>query len=272
MGCLKLSYYQTYSNHKGVYSDCVLEPKSAQMWLSVDPMSDKYPSMSPYNYCANNPVIIKDPDGKDIIIYDENNRKVATITKYGTTFEKGMDKNNKAYQNYKASENYLKGKTDVFDLLIKSDSKVNIRMGNSNTATNGKTARQLPNGKMAANEVNIIWDPKSNLVIPQGGENSPAINLFHECIHARNMVSDFKTFQTNHHNTNVPYNYDNMEEYNTIQEVNSVINANFTKWEGVRQDHRGTSGPNNLGVTVPFSVKSKFQPQYSIQDNLKLPR
>ena len=36
------------------------------MWLSVDPMSDKYPSMSPYNYCANNPVILVDPDGREI--------------------------------------------------------------------------------------------------------------------------------------------------------------------------------------------------------------
>ena len=34
-------------------------------WLSVDPMADKYPSMSPYNYCAWNPVKLLDPDGRD---------------------------------------------------------------------------------------------------------------------------------------------------------------------------------------------------------------
>jgi len=38
------------------------------IWLSVDPMSDKYPSMSPYNYCANNPVMLVDPDGEDVYI------------------------------------------------------------------------------------------------------------------------------------------------------------------------------------------------------------
>ena len=33
------------------------------MWLSVDPMADKYPSISPYAYCAWNPVKLVDPDG-----------------------------------------------------------------------------------------------------------------------------------------------------------------------------------------------------------------
>ncbi len=35
-------------------------------WLSVDPMMDKYPSLSPYNYCAWNPIICIDPDGEKI--------------------------------------------------------------------------------------------------------------------------------------------------------------------------------------------------------------
>ena len=33
------------------------------IWLSVDPMSDKYPSTSPYAYCRNNPIILVDPNG-----------------------------------------------------------------------------------------------------------------------------------------------------------------------------------------------------------------
>jgi RHS repeat-associated protein len=36
------------------------------IWLSVDPMSDKYPSLSPYTYCANNPVKLVDPNGEEV--------------------------------------------------------------------------------------------------------------------------------------------------------------------------------------------------------------
>ncbi len=38
------------------------------IWLSVDPMSDKYPSLSPYVYCADNPVRLVDPNGNFPII------------------------------------------------------------------------------------------------------------------------------------------------------------------------------------------------------------
>ena len=34
-------------------------------WLSVDPMMDKYPSISPDAYCVWNPVKMVDPDGRD---------------------------------------------------------------------------------------------------------------------------------------------------------------------------------------------------------------
>jgi len=39
------------------------------VWLSVDPMSDKYPSLSPYVYCADNPVKLVDPNGEEMTDY-----------------------------------------------------------------------------------------------------------------------------------------------------------------------------------------------------------
>ncbi|MBQ6071032.1 MAG: RHS repeat-associated core domain-containing protein, partial [Bacteroidales bacterium] len=35
------------------------------IWLSVDPMSGKYPSQSNYVYCGNNPIMVVDPNGED---------------------------------------------------------------------------------------------------------------------------------------------------------------------------------------------------------------
>lgn len=53
-----------YSYFGARYLDNVL----STAWLSVDPMSDKYPSISPYAYCSWNPVKLVDPDGKDVYI------------------------------------------------------------------------------------------------------------------------------------------------------------------------------------------------------------
>ena len=36
------------------------------IWLSVDPMSGKYPSLSPYTYCADNPVRCVDWNGEEV--------------------------------------------------------------------------------------------------------------------------------------------------------------------------------------------------------------
>ena len=38
-------------------------------WLGIDPLVDQYPSLSPYNYAANNPLFFVDPNGKEIWIH-----------------------------------------------------------------------------------------------------------------------------------------------------------------------------------------------------------
>ena len=49
------------------------------IWLSVDPMSDKYPSLSPYTYCANNPIKLVDPNGEDFVTEIDYDNKTITI-------------------------------------------------------------------------------------------------------------------------------------------------------------------------------------------------
>ncbi len=58
------------------------------IWLSVDPMSDKYSSMSPYTYCANNPIKLVDPNGEEISEH---------IDKYGNIIAHYDDGDNSVY-------------------------------------------------------------------------------------------------------------------------------------------------------------------------------
>ena len=44
------------------------DPQTAA-WLSQDPLAEKYYSISPYAYCAGNPVNLVDPDGMDWYSY-----------------------------------------------------------------------------------------------------------------------------------------------------------------------------------------------------------
>jgi RHS repeat-associated protein len=45
------------------------------IWLSVDPMAAKYPSLSPYVYCANNPIKLVDPNGEKVFAYDKISKR-----------------------------------------------------------------------------------------------------------------------------------------------------------------------------------------------------
>ena len=49
----------------GYFGARYMDHELMTMWLSVDPMADKYPNISPYAYCAWNPVKLVDTNGKE---------------------------------------------------------------------------------------------------------------------------------------------------------------------------------------------------------------
>ncbi len=49
----------------GYFGARYLDHELMTMWLSVDPLADKYPGISPYAYCAWNPIKLVDPDGNE---------------------------------------------------------------------------------------------------------------------------------------------------------------------------------------------------------------
>lgn len=51
-----------YGNHARIY-----DPLTGR-FTTIDPLAGKYPSLSPYNHCANNPLNALDPDGRDICV------------------------------------------------------------------------------------------------------------------------------------------------------------------------------------------------------------
>ncbi len=101
------------------------------LFTSVDPMADKYPSISPYAYCAWNPVKLVDPDGSEIWIGTFNgrhNRRYIPNHKDNTGVAKALD-------------NIYKSKAGKFVInsLIKSKNRYFVS-GSANPSGGGNPA------------------------------------------------------------------------------------------------------------------------------------
>jgi len=103
------------------------------IWLSVDPMSDKYASLSPYTYCANNPVKLVDPNGEEIFVGEDyyyrngylyyKGTEDIYVPEQGSFEEKALNSLNKLQSTKQGSEliTPFEGKTGK-DVIIKNSS------------------------------------------------------------------------------------------------------------------------------------------------------
>jgi len=201
-------------------------------------LCEKYYWISPYAYCAGNPVNRIDPDGQDITI-------------------SYIDKDNKEQKwvfNGKNGENAPKN--DFVNSFIGAYN-YNLENGGGEkmkeAATNSELNIPLQQGDETVFYHNtekgtygIDWNPKDGIKTDEGYKMSPATALDHEFDHATSYVDNPTAYDKR---ANTPdKQYDNKEERRVItgSEVRTA-RANYEYPQGyVRKNHSGGSF-----ITVP---------------------
>ncbi len=126
------------------------------IWLSVDPLSDKYPGHTPYNYTLNNPIRLIDPDGRDV---DE------TAPGYGAAKRAATPEYNK--RGRQTNNDYQPAFAKIFEQL-ENNSSINVRfvddMSLSNSPYEGGTVEYNGTDQGGSNGAlrdvySVFWDP-----------------------------------------------------------------------------------------------------------------
>ncbi len=61
-------------------------------WMSIDPLAAKYPQVSPYVFCANNPIIFIDPDGAEVKLYGDYSSVINNLQEHTPNLALSRDK------------------------------------------------------------------------------------------------------------------------------------------------------------------------------------
>ena len=136
------------------------DPTLSGLFLSVDPMSDKYPSISPYAYCAWNPIKIIDPLGDTIKNAYEQFKDIRKDIEY---YEKLIDNTN----NQDVVSGYLK----EIDLIKEKNRKYNIvkDLIEKSKMTNEKEYSRLDNISFKGKAINIYISINDEAFCPADG-------------------------------------------------------------------------------------------------------
>jgi len=233
-------------------------------WLSVDPDVFEYPFVSPYISSLNSPIYLKDPNGKTVIIYDNDGKIAAVASKDGLTFNNGYNANSESVRNYLAAKTYIQ-KNDNSTLFTEMENRNEVvhliplesKIVPQEAKNNGPAF--IP---VSANEGILLWSATTALE-SAGGVNSPAGLLVHELHHAQNQFTDEEATKQRgeterevlggnglpeiviDYTTN---NQDNKEESLTIEQTNRTL-RNIPGENSNRKTHRGrlfqTFGPTS---------------------------
>ena len=157
-------------------------------FMSIDPKAESFYHISPYTYCAGDPVNLVDPDGKHIVVYDNRIRY-------------DWQKNNGSWGLYDCDGNKYSGSNEFINQV---DSALTELM------VSGKTGRRLIKtlsrlkidfriynfkdvkemgypGTCITKNGEIIWNIDTPEAVPttDGPSSNAVVNLGHELAHAQ---------------------------------------------------------------------------------------
>ena len=172
---------------------CLLCCTSAQaIWLSPDPLLDKYPHISPYAYCNWNPITRIDPDGREWKDMDGNIIKDHSNIKAYIFYNK-KDFNRQTNKMYSDLENtYGKGTVALSDVCTKEEfqqdwqnmasqeiREVNINHHGSNQAIhlNWQDKEYITSTGTGKTQSGIVAPNVSDLGTPMGNISNARLNL-----------------------------------------------------------------------------------------------
>ncbi len=175
------------------------------VWLSVDPMSDKYPSLSPYTYCADNPVKLVDPNGEDVWIVGEDGQRYqykndgllycsnGEVYQGSDAFARSAQSSLKELQGQSTTANKFLGEfveNTSNDIVIKPKQKG----GEVCYEPGGSTTIKYENGETSTTtNGTIYWNPQGESVPTVDGMlQNGTIDLIHEFVHALDKVENAK--------------------------------------------------------------------------------
>jgi len=162
MGCLRLNY--DYPK-KLVQWEVKSGKKVVQVCISVDPLSDKYPSHSPFNYCLNNPLKYIDPNGMEVEYASFSDRLITGLARiFNPQFRKDFKTLKKSEETYVFNHN-AEGKnnftTDGDKLFINysmtSDFKKEGATIFSNMRHESEHAMQFEHGEIGFSNIGVGW-------------------------------------------------------------------------------------------------------------------
>ena len=232
------------------------------VWLSVDPMASKYPSLSPYVYCDNNPVRVVDPDGEDPIYAKNFWGRVKKIGDDGQcSSESYLVRGNTARTVKavtKAGEFYtgdLSASDEVFHIPTGQKQKdVQTTVQNSLNSGNSPNTRIEYGGHSIKGEENArLWDPG----IPTQTYKTPdgyTVN--------KRSVTPFRINGVNNQYGGSPETFEYIWHVHTFSSTPS--NTDYSVMKGWRRWFKGTAF-----VVCPNDNKVSFYNQSKVLTRIK---